>query len=198
MNIQPQKFWCRIILFRCRRCRRRIYWYTPWAIVGDSRNKVQMSLELRAIPILKACFLPWPWNRQRRKIKNKTVRQTRWLHLSNSQLSPGAIFHHLQRMKLTFHNSYVILELVPSTMIFWTELSCWRWSYSNKATLLLGCNIATKFLRSSSQSDWLLQNIHISSGNGSFTLYVDVFFPRSLLILLPDLTVYMSNTEGDL
>jgi hypothetical protein len=64
--------------------------------------------------------------------------------------------------------------------------------------LLLGCNIATKFLRSSSQSDWLLQNIHISSGNGSFTLYVDVFFPLSLLILLPDLTVYMSNTEGDL
>jgi hypothetical protein len=33
---------------------------------------------------------------------------------------------------------YVILELVPSTVIFWTELNCWCKSYSNKATLLLG------------------------------------------------------------
>ena len=32
---------------------------------------------------------------------------------------------------------YVILKLVLSTMMFWTELSCWRKSYSNKATLLL-------------------------------------------------------------
>ena len=33
------------------------------------------------------CFLPspWPWNRQRRNIKNKTLRQTWWLHFSNSQ-----------------------------------------------------------------------------------------------------------------
>ena len=37
-----------------------------------------------------------------------------------------AIFQHHQRMEFTFHNSYVILELVPSTGIFWTELSCWR------------------------------------------------------------------------
>jgi hypothetical protein len=41
-------------------------------------------------------------------------------------------------MEFTFHNSYIILELVPSTVIFWTELSCWRKSYSNKDTLLLG------------------------------------------------------------
>jgi len=41
-------------------------------------------------------------------------------------------------MDLTFHSSYVILELMPSTVIFWTELSCCRKSYSNKATLLLG------------------------------------------------------------
>jgi hypothetical protein len=27
------------------------------------------------------------------------------------------------RMEFTFHNSYVILELVTSTVIFWTELT---------------------------------------------------------------------------
>jgi hypothetical protein len=40
-------------------------------------------------------------------------------------------------MEFTFHHSYVILELVPSTVIFWIELSYWRKSYSIKATLLL-------------------------------------------------------------
>ena len=33
--------------------------------------------------------------------------------------------------------SYVILELMPSTVIFWTVLSCWQ-NFSSKATLLLG------------------------------------------------------------
>ena len=63
----------------------------------------------------------------------------RWLHFSNSQLPlPSvAIFQHHQRMEFTFHNSYVIMELLSSTVIFWTELSCWHESYSNKATLLL-------------------------------------------------------------
>jgi hypothetical protein len=51
---------------------------------------------------------------------------------------------HHQHMEFTFHNSYVILELVPSTVIFWTELSCWRKSYSNKATMLLGMNSSLK------------------------------------------------------
>ena len=37
-----------------------------------------------------------------------------------------------------FHNSYVILEIVPSTVMFWIELSCLRKIYSNKTTLLLG------------------------------------------------------------
>ena len=41
-------------------------------------------------------------------------------------------------MEFTFHNSYVILERVSSTVIFWTELTCWCKSYPNKATLLLG------------------------------------------------------------
>ena len=55
---------------------------------------------------------------------------------------------HHQHMEFTFHNSYVILELVPSTVIFWTELSCWRNSYSNKATMLLGMNSSlTKFTK---------------------------------------------------
>ena len=27
----------------------------------------------------------WPWYRQRRKLKNKTLRQTRWLHFPNTQ-----------------------------------------------------------------------------------------------------------------
>ena len=52
--------------------------------------------------------------------------------------------------------------------------------------------IATKILQSSSQSGWPLRNIHISNDNGSFTFYVDVFFPLSLPRLLPDLTVYMA------
>ena len=40
--------------------------------------------------------------------------------------------------ELYIHNSYVILEFVPSTMIFWTEISCWCKNYSHKATLPLG------------------------------------------------------------
>jgi hypothetical protein len=35
---------------------------------------------------------------------------------SNIPVSPAYGF--------TFHHSYVILEFVPSTVIFWTELSC--------------------------------------------------------------------------
>ena len=39
--------------------------------------------------------------------------------------------------EFTFHNLYVVFELVPSTMIFWRYLSCSHQSCSNKATLLL-------------------------------------------------------------
>ena len=35
---------------------------------------------------------------------------------------PVAIFQHHQRMDFTFHNLFVILELVPRTVIFWTVL----------------------------------------------------------------------------
>jgi hypothetical protein len=40
--------------------------------------------------------------------------------------------------------------------------------------------IATTILLLSWRSGWLLRNIHISNDNGSFTFYVDVFFPLSL------------------
>jgi hypothetical protein len=36
---------------------------------------------------------------------------------------------------------------------------------------------------SSSRSGWPLRNIHISNDNVSFTFYVDIFFPLSLLRL---------------
>ena len=48
-----------------------------------------------------------------------------------------AIFQYHQRLKFTFHTLYVILELVSSTLIFWTELSCWRKCSLNKVTMLL-------------------------------------------------------------
>ena len=50
-----------------------------------------------------------------------------------------AIFQH------RVYNSYVILELVPSTVIFWTELSCCRKNYSNKAMLFLGWSRRYKY-----------------------------------------------------
>ena len=103
----------------------------------------------------------------------------------STSLSSVAIFQHHQRIQFTFYNSYVILELVPSTVIFWTELTFLRNNYSNV--------IATKVIRSSSQSGWPLRNIHISNGIGSFTFYVYVFFPLSLPRLLPSWPVYMSN-----
>jgi hypothetical protein len=49
-----------------------------------------------------------------------------------------AIFQHLQRMEYTFHNSCVIIDIVPSAVMFLTELSCWSKGYSNKITLLIG------------------------------------------------------------
>ena len=38
-------------------------------------------------------------------------------------------------MEFTFHNSYIILEIVHSVVIFWIELSCWHKSYPNNAVL---------------------------------------------------------------
>jgi len=68
------------------------------------------------------------------------------------------------------------------------------WSKSRFSHLKQG--YVAPILKSSlqkSQSGSPLRNIHISNDNGSFTFYVDVFFPLSLPRLLPDFTVYMSN-----
>ena len=101
-------------------------------------------------------------------------------HVSiNVSLLSRTIFQHHQCMAFTFHNPYVILELVPSIVIFWYK------NYSSKATLPLGWNHAKKIIRSSSQSGWPLRNIHISNDNRSLTFYADIFFPLSLPRLLP-------------
>ena len=77
-------------------------------------TSIQISLKLRILPILKSLLLPW--NRQWRKIKNKTLRQTWCLHFSKStSSSSAAIFQHHKCMEFTFHNSFFILELVPSS-----------------------------------------------------------------------------------
>jgi len=39
------------------------------------------------------------------------------------------IFLSCKMIAKIIHNSYVIVELAPSSVIFWTELSCWRKSY---------------------------------------------------------------------
>jgi hypothetical protein len=98
-------------------------------------------------------------------------------------------------MEFTFHTSYVILDLVPSTVILWTELSYWRKSYSNQATLPL--DWSHRYKNSTvAITIWLTAwNIHISNDNGSFTFYVDVFLPLSLPRLSPDLTVYIWATR---
>jgi len=77
---------------------------------------------------------------------------------------------------------------IPSRVIFWTKFNSWCKSYSNKATMLL-------ILQSSSRSGWPLRNIQISNNNGSFTFYVDFYFPLSLPRLVPELTVYIWVTR---
>ena len=42
----------------------------------------------------------------------------------------------------------------------------------------------------------LVDRYEISISQGPWILYVDVFFPLSPSLLLPDLTIYMSNTTG--
>jgi hypothetical protein len=63
-----------------------------------------------------------------------------------------------------------------------TELSCWRKSYSTRLRCSYVQVIATKIIRSSSQSDWPLRNIYISKDNGSFTFYVDISCGSSFLV----------------
>jgi hypothetical protein len=62
----------------------------------------------------------------------------------SGEIPPVVIFLYHQHMEFTFQNTNVILELSPSTVIFWKEVNCWRNSYSNKTTLLLGWNYRYK------------------------------------------------------
>jgi len=107
---------------------------------------------------------------------------------------------------LVFQLNYlyiIILEIVPSTVIFWTELSCWRESYSNKAISLLGWShryktsmvVITIWLTVTKYPDLKRQWI-------CFTFYVDVLFPLSLPRLLPDyiwgVTLWVSYKKQEL
>ena len=79
-------------------------------------------------------------------------------------------------MEFTFHNLYVILEHVPSTEIFWKEVSCWRKSYSNKATLLQGWSHRYKH-SSVVITIWSIVTKYPDlNDNGSFAFYVDIFY----------------------
>ena len=73
-----------------------------------------------------------------------------------------------------YHNSYVILGIVPSILIFWNEFRCLHKSYLNKSYVASCLKSALQtFYR---RTGWLLRNIPFSVGNGSFPSYVNVFF----------------------
>jgi hypothetical protein len=93
-------------------------------------------------------------------------------------------------MEITFHNLYVMLELVPSAVIFWTELSLAllkQGSVAHRLKSLLQTldTVVTK--------NWLTwRNVHFSYGNGSFPFHVDF-----VLSSITDKTYdYMSYTVG--
>jgi hypothetical protein len=90
---------------------------------------------------------------------------------------------HQQRIEFTFRNLYVIIGLLPNTVIFWIELSCWSKRYSNKVTLLLSnsCKHSTVVI-----TGWLIvTKSYLSNGNGSFPLsysYSPTIFFADLII----------------
>ena len=116
-------------------------------------------------------FWPSPCIRQRREIKNKTT--TWWQLIRYSSRACAKYSDFLHRAQLLTQKLLKQGYVAPRFEA-----------------------IATNILRSSSQSDWPLRNIHISNDNGSFTFYIEVFLPLSLLKLLHDLTLYMGNTTG--
>ena len=91
-----------------------------------------------------------------------------------------------------YHNSYVILGIVPSILIFWNEFCCLHKKLP-KQTYVASC-LKSALQTFNRRTGWLLRNIHFSSGNGSFPSYVDVFFFISPTRRLLDFT--MSNTAG--
>jgi hypothetical protein len=85
-----------------------------------------------------------------------------------------------QRMEFTFHNSNIILDRVLSIVIFLRESS-----------------LQIFYGRHSNQVNrYEISISEISNDNGSFTFYVDGFFPTLLPRLLPDLSLNMSNTAS--
>jgi hypothetical protein len=80
-------------------------------------------------------------------------------------------------MEFTFHNSYIILELVPSTVIFWTELNSLSLheSCSSKARLLL-------------QNSTVVITIRLTNEISISQMTMDIFMWR----LLPDFTIWVT------
>jgi hypothetical protein len=103
-------------------------------------SSTPMSLIKRILPISKICF--FPWHQQWRKMKNKTMRQTWWLHFSISKLP----IHQKQCVgsisvwSLHLVHVYAILGHVPNAETLWKDVICWHNGYSNKPTLFLGGN----------------------------------------------------------
>jgi len=58
------------------------HWTIRDSVIIYIHRIIQMNLKLRILLMLKSLLLTF----LRRKIKNKTPRQTQWLHFSNSQL----------------------------------------------------------------------------------------------------------------
>jgi len=128
--------------------------------------------------------------RQRKNIKNKTLRQ------KSASPSSVAIFQHHQRMAFTFHNLYVILELVHSTVIFLTVLSYWRKSFSRKATLLPGWSHWYKNYTVVITIRFTVTKYPYLKWQWIFYFLRSCFFSPSLSRLVQDMTVYMSNVAG--
>jgi hypothetical protein len=94
--------------------------YFFWFRLHAKRNEINVTYTNWKVYRVKICWNP--------------IQSPLYTHII---LTSVAIFQLHQRMEFTFHNSYVFLELVPSTEILWTELSCWSKSYSNVITILL-------------------------------------------------------------
>jgi len=76
-------------------------------------------------------------------------------------------------MEFTFHNSFFILELVPSSDFLDAKIQGY---------------VAPR-LKSTLQKFYVRHHNLVDNDNGSFTFYVGIFFPLSLPLLLLDLTV---------
>ena len=94
-------------------------------------------------------------------------------------------------MEFTFHNWYIIIELVPTTVIFWTELSRLHKSYLSKTTGTLLLGWSHRYKNSTAViTIWLtVTKYQYLKWQWIFYFIRRLFFP----VLLPDLTLYMSN-----